>query len=216
MHKELTKRIISSLVLLPLLIYSILNGSYFFFILIFICFSISIYEWQKMKLPNLIKIIGIIFLFCSFYSMLEIRTFYDDNYLLFLIISFICIFTDIGGYIFGKIFKGPKLTKLSPNKTFAGMFGSYILSFLLFLLIIKFELINKNYFNNLLIFVFLISSVSQSGDIIVSYFKRISKIKDTGKIIPGHGGLLDRIDGMIFAFPISYLALSFDYFNIIL
>ena len=80
MHKELTKRIISSLVLLPLLIYSILNGSYFFFILIFICFSISIYEWQKMKLPNLIKIIGIIFLFCSFYSMLEIRTFYDDNY----------------------------------------------------------------------------------------------------------------------------------------
>ena len=216
MHKELTKRIISSLVLLPLLIYSILNGSYFFFILIFICFSISIYEWQKMKLPNLIKIIGIIFLFCSFYSMLEIRTFYDDNYLLFFIISFICIFTDIGGYIFGKIFKGPKLTKLSPNKTIAGMFGSYILSFLLFLIIIKFELINKNYFNNLLIFVFLISSVSQSGDIIVSYFKRISKIKDTGKIIPGHGGLLDRIDGMIFAFPISYLVLSFDYFNIIL
>ena len=205
MHKELIKRIISSLVLLPLLIYSILNGSYFFFILIFICFSISIYEWQKMKLPNLIKIIGIIFLFCSFYSMLEIRTFYDDNYLLFLIISFICIFTDIGGYIFGKIFKGPKLTKLSPNKTFAGMFGSYILSFLLFLLIIKFELINKNYFNNLLIFVFLISSVSQSGDIIVSYFKRISKIKDTGKIIPGHGGLLDRIDGMIFAFPFFYI-----------
>jgi phosphatidate cytidylyltransferase len=121
-----------------------------------------------------------------------------------LLITIICISTDIGGYVFGKIFKGPKLTKFSPNKTYAGMIGGYLLS------IISAIFFNNFYFTEEIqikwfIFVILISTTSQLGDIIISYFKRLSKIKDTGKIIPGHGGLLDRIDGMIFAFPFSYL-----------
>ncbi len=66
------------------------------------------------------------------------------------------------------------------------------------------------YFNNFIITIF-ISTVSQFGDIVISYFKRKSKIKDTGKIIPGHGGILDRIDGMIFAFPATYLIYKFLY-----
>ena len=107
------------------------------------------------------------------------------------------------------MFKGPKLTKFSPNKTYAGMIGGYLLS------IISAIILTNFYFNvvhpiNWFIFVILISTISELGDIIISYFKRLSKIKDTGKIIPGHGGLLDRVDGMIFAFPFSYLIFLID------
>ena len=144
------------------------------------------------------KLIGFIFLLFSFY------TFYELSIKFTIIIPFlICISTDIGGFVFGKIFKGPKLTKISPNKTYAGMIGGYFLS-------IIFISLHFNYLNHELtiiwfITIILISSVSQLGDIIISYFKRLSKLKNTGNIIPGHGGILDRIDGMIFAFPIYYL-----------
>ena len=116
---------------------------------------------------------------------------------------FICISTDVGGYVFGKIFKGPKLTKISPNKTYAGMIGGYLLSalFIYFYFTYTNQLITIKW----LILLILISSISQIGDIIISYFKRLSKIKNTGNVIPGHGGVLDRIDGMIFAFPAYYL-----------
>ena len=127
-----------------------------------------------------------------------------------LFITIICVSTDIGGYIFGKTFRGPKLTKFSPNKTYAGMLGGYLLSILSAIILTNFYFSEKLLIK-LLIFVILISSISQLGDIIISYFKRISKIKDTGKIIPGHGGLLDRVDGMIFAFPFSYLILLTDF-----
>lgn len=144
------------------------------------------------------KILGIVFLIFSFYSFYELVINYDV-----LIPLFICISTDIGGYFFGKIFKGPKLTKISPNKTYAGMIGGFFFSILFILF--YFNYIEHGVTINLLIITILISSVSQIGDIIISYFKRLSKIKNTGNIIPGHGGLLDRIDGMIFAFPVYYL-----------
>ena len=124
----------------------------------------------------------------------------------------ICIATDIGGYIFGRVFKGPKLIKISPNKTYSGMLGSFILS-----IIVGYFFINEftNYFyyhhaissNNVssLFLSLIVSSISQFGDLIVSYFKRLNKIKDTGKILPGHGGLLDRVDGMLFSIPLVYL-----------
>jgi phosphatidate cytidylyltransferase len=124
----------------------------------------------------------------------------------------ICSSTDIGGYVFGKIFKGPKLTKISPKKTFAGMFGGYFLSLISLLVIVSF--IDYDTTVVLFLLTILISTVSQLGDIIISYFKRLSKIKNTGKLIPGHGGLLDRIDGMIFAFPIYYLINLTGYLNI--
>ena len=121
----------------------------------------------------------------------------------------IVISTDIGGYIFGKIIGGPKLAKISPNKTYSGSIGSLIMSLLFTLIYLKFyqhDLTDFDYdnfstYNKVLI----LSLVSQLGDLAVSYFKRLSKIKDTGKIIPGHGGLLDRIDGLIFIFPLYYL-----------
>ena len=212
MSKELFKRLISSIILLPIVLFVVIEGSYYFIILILICFFVSVNEWQEMKIKNYIKMCGFLFLIFSFYTIFEIRMGYN-SYWPFLIIISISIASDIGGYLFGKILKGPRLTKISPNKTYAGIIGAYFFCLILYLIFLKLEIINSNYLYHFLFFVFIISSISQLGDILVSYFKRLSKIKDTGKIIPGHGGLLDRIDGMIFAFPASYFFLLIDNFG---
>ena len=117
----------------------------------------------------------------------------------------ICISTDIGGYIFGKIFNGPKLTKISPKKTYAGMIGSFILAIVTGYSYVKFTSEIEISQLEILLSIFFISFISQIGDLIISYFKRKAKIKHTSNIIPGHGGLLDRIDGLIFVFLILYL-----------
>jgi len=209
MTKELTKRILSSIVLIPIALFFIIKGSFLFNFFIFICFLITSYEWHMMTKKKKYNIFGFLFLVISFYSIYKLRNDLSGEYAWLLGITIVCVATDIGGYLFGKIFKGPKLTKFSPNKTYAGMIGGYFLS------IISINIFLQNpYFvgdveltRQIFIFVLLISTVSQIGDIIISYFKRVSKIKDTGKIIPGHGGLLDRVDGMIFAFPFAYFTL---------
>ena len=210
MKNELFKRILSSIILLPIVIFFIIKGSFLFNSLILICSIITLYEWQLMSKGKNYNIFGFVYIIASFYIIYLLRNYSDDQYLFFLLILIICISTDIGGYVFGKVFKGPKLTKISPNKTYAGMIGAFLLSiftatFFLnyydYYLIDRFEILNIYNF----IFIIFISSVSQFGDILISFFKRRSKIKNSGKIIPGHGGLLDRIDGMIFAFPASYL-----------
>ena len=207
---NLIKRILSSIILIPLAIYCIIDKSYFLYFFLTICFLISSYEWFLIAKTFLFKIFGLIFLILSFYIFFDLS--FETRKILFVIS--ICISTDIGGYFFGKILKGPKLTKISPNKTYAGMLGSFILT-------ITTCFIFKNYFDEniisiykLLILGLILSSTSQIGDLIISFFKRKSNIKNTGKIIPGHGGLLDRIDGMIFAFPVFYLINSSKLLNI--
>ena len=154
---------------------------------------------------------GYLYLIFAFFCTYSLRNdFGAESLSTFLFIIIICISTDIGGYLFGKTFKGPKLTKISPNKTYSGMIGGYFLSIISINLYYYYYSNLLNFTLNTLFVVLLISTVSQIGDIIISYFKRLSKIKNTGKIIPGHGGLLDRIDGMIFAFPFSYLILSIN------
>ena len=221
MHNEFIIRVLSSLVLIPVAIFFIIKGTYFFNFFILICLSISIYEWYKMSKEIYYKVLGIIFLIFSFYTAYFFRYEFYGDYLYFIMILSICIFTDIGGYIFGNLFKGPKLTKISPKKTYSGVIGGYFFSIILMAFFFNnldsiSEKTNIMFqaqefgFNNFITTIF-ISTVSQFGDIVVSYFKRKSKIKDTGKIIPGHGGLLDRIDGMIFAFPSAYLIYKFLY-----
>ena len=197
-NKELQKRILSSIILFPIAYFFILSGSFYLIFFTIICFFVSTYEWNKMVKKIELKLIGTLFLILSFYTFYEI-----SNSYLWIFVLFICISTDIGGYIFGKLFKGPKLIKISPNKTYSGMIGGYLLSLLVLKLFFNMHdnIVNEKWF----VVTILISTVSQIGDIIISYFKRLSKVKDTGRIIPGHGGLLDRIDGMIFAFPIFYL-----------
>ncbi len=204
---EFIKRVFSTLIMIPVVLFVIIEGSILFNLFISICFIITAYEWVQMSKQNNLKIFGLFFLIISFYSIFKIRNDFNQDYFHILLIAIICISTDTGGYIFGKLLKGPKLTKLSPNKTYAGVIGSFLLSIIITILF--FELISKIYkykfTGEIFIFVLGVSLVSQMGDIIISYFKRLSKIKDTGNIIPGHGGILDRIDGMIFAFPFSYL-----------
>ena len=197
-NKELQKRILSSIILLPLALYFILAGSFYLIFFTIICFFVSIYEWNKMVKKIEFKFLGTLFLIFSFYTFYEISIAY-----LWIFVLLVCVSTDIGGYVFGKLFKGPRLTKISPNKTYSGMIGGYLLSLIFLSIFMSWINITAN--EEWFIVTILISSVSQIGDIIISYFKRLSKVKDTGKIIPGHGGLLDRIDGMVFAFPIFYL-----------
>lgn len=217
MNNNLTKRLISSLIILPIALLFIINGSLFFMFFLSILFLVTSYEWMKMtKRKILYKSIGIIFLIFSFYSAFVLRTYTGLNFFLFIIL--ISIFTDIGGYIFGNFFKGPKLTKISPNKTYSGVIGSLLMPVFAGLLYIqyiklplgilvplKLDTLSNNFDLNFLIMILSISIISQLGDLTISYFKRLSKIKDTGKILPGHGGLLDRLDGLIFVIPISYL-----------
>tara|TARA_B100000989_G_C19483360_1_gene446226 strand:- start:80 stop:754 length:675 start_codon:yes stop_codon:yes gene_type:complete len=208
-NKELQKRILSSIILIPVSFFFIIQGSLTFIFFLSLIFLASSFEWFKMtKNKDLLRIIGLFFLFFSFFSTFYLRQHIGLNFFIFLII--ICIFTDTGGYIFGKIFKGPKLTKVSPKKTYSGVIGSFLISLLFGLIYIKYlGHVSKNLLEIDLIFIILlilfISLVSQIGDLIISYFKRKAKLKDTGKILPGHGGFLDRIDGIIFVMPITYL-----------
>ena len=213
MNQEFIKRLLSSIILIPLALFLIFDGKFLFNFFIFLFFLITCYEWYMMRNKKSYYFLGFIFLVISFYSIYNLRNNFIGEYSYLLLITIICISTDIGGYLFGKLLKGPKLTKISPNKTFSGMMGSFLLPIIL--LYFFSETINFDYSYKInleiITFTILVSAVSQFGDITVSYFKRVSNIKDTGKIIPGHGGLLDRIDGMIFAYPFSYsLIILFD------
>ena len=205
--EEIVKRILSSIILLPTVLFFIIKGSFLFNFFIFICFLITTYEWLKLSKNNLLKFFGTIFIVISFYAIFKIRNEFDKDYFHLLLVVIICASTDIGGYLFGNIFKGPKLTKISPKKTYSGVIGSFLLSLIFTNLFLDFSSNVKSFefTKEMFLFILLVSFISQIGDIIVSYFKRKSKIKDTGTIIPGHGGILDRIDGMIFALPFSYV-----------
>ncbi len=210
-NKELQKRILSSIILIPVSFFFIIQGSLIFIFFLCLIFLISVYEWFKLtKDKDLLRIFGLFFLFFSFFSTVYLRQYIGLNFFLFLMI--VCIFTDTGGYIFGKIFKGPKLTKISPKKTYSGVIGSILISQLFGIIYIKYlEQKSRILLETDLIFIILlilfISLVSQIGDLTISYFKRKAKLKDTGKILPGHGGLLDRIDGIVFVMPITYICI---------
>ena len=208
-YNEMKKRLLSSLILLPVVFFLIIEGSFFFNIFLIIIFTISVYEFYQFKFNIYYNILAVIYLLFSFLTFFLLRNINDEKGLFyFFMVMIICISTDIGGFAFGKTFKGPKITKISPNKTYAGVIGAYLISYVFIYIFL--EIFNSDtylLFNYFLI-IFAISTVSQLGDLLISYFKRKAKIKDTGKIIPGHGGILDRIDGMIFAFPISYFILS--------
>ena len=205
---ELGKRIVTSLILLTFVALSLKNSIILSILLIFFLYQI-IFEFNFIfgKIFNKKKIYHLIFQLLSIiyltFIVLKLWTIFTGNNevdkLYIYIIFLICIFSDIGGFIFGKTLKGKKLTKISPNKTISGMIGSFILS------ISVAVIYAQEYFeiNNLIIFSILISLISQFGDLIISYLKRKAQIKDTGIMLPGHGGALDRLDGLIFAIPVG-------------
>ena len=204
MKQETIKRIFSSIIIIPIALFFMIKGSVYFIFFLIIFFLITSYEWLKMTKNKIHSFIGIIFLLLTSYAAYLLRgsTLIELKILLFVLL--VCVTTDIGGYTFGKIFKGPKLTRISPNKTYSGMIGGYFLSIICSNLYVQEYAVFIQNDIELLTTVLLISSVSQLGDLLISYFKRLSKIKNTGKILPGHGGLLDRVDGIIFAVPFAF------------
>ncbi len=188
------KRFVISLLAFPL-IYILLYQKILFNLLIVIIFLFCLYEWIKIfKKKNIIFFLGLSILFIFLISLIRIYNFEDYN-LKFLWLILLTWLTDIGGYIFGKLFGGPKLIKISPNKTWAGAVGSIILSQFAFLIFF----LDANYKFNFYILLsqLFLSIIGQIGDILMSYIKRKNNKKDTSNFIPGHGGFLDRVDGLI-------------------
>ena len=216
MKSELLKRFISSAFLIILTFLSAIINDYVFLSILFIVIIFSWVEWikiiEKIRFKKIYRIIHII-LFLIYLLMAFIvcfNVFVIDKYF-FLTILMICVFSDVGGYVFGKTFGGKKLTKISPNKTISGSIGSFILSYVGFFVIYLYfsDLLFVRLQIEALVFIpFFISLICQLGDLFISYYKRRAKIKNTGNLIPGHGGLLDRIDGSIFALPIGFIIIS--------
>jgi len=147
------------------------------------------------------KTLSLFYLSGLVYLILAIESEYFNLKIYLLYSVLVSIMTDIGGLVFGKIFKGKKLTKISPNKTISGSIGSFIFSISLIPFFYKNQ-IDQTLLSILLITIF-ISLISQLGDLFISLLKRKAKVKDTSDILPGHGGILDRIDGIIFAIPLG-------------
>ena len=221
---NLQKRIFTSIVLIAIVLNCLFISSITWLILLSIASLISLYEFffiiKKICKNTLLAIT--IFTLSAFYllffinSALNIHKTNGEFFVLFILL--IIIFSDIGGYVVGKFIGGVKLTKISPNKTISGSIGSFLFSLFplgFSILIVNLSGINLGIYvscypvclgiiEDSVVLCLVLSFVSQVGDLIISYFKRLAKVKDTGKFLPGHGGILDRIDGIIFAIPFYY------------
>ena len=215
MKPELKKRIFTSLILIFLL-----TAMFFYsYIMVIALITIAIIIWvefyaliskifKKNSIKDkvfrfLCKSISLLYLSLLVYLILSIESHYIDLKIYLLYTVLVAILSDIGGLVFGKIFKGKKLTKISPKKTVSGTIGSFIFSFSL--IPFFYDKFIENDFLILSLITLLISLITQLGDLFISYLKRKAKVKDTSNILPGHGGFLDRVDGIIFAIPAGVL-----------
>ena len=217
MNKNILKRIITSSFLVSLLFsclyYSDLSWKIlviFFSIICFYEFNNLLNKIYKINTYKIIIKLLVIFYLCFFYFLLiKIKIEFGEEFIIILLIS--CIFSDVGGYIIGNLVGGPKLTKISPNKTISGALGSILFTVVGTTLFILYLHKINNQFNffisSLLLYLWLVlmSIYCQAGDLFISYLKRKAKIKNTGNLLPGHGGLLDRLDGILFAVPMGVL-----------
>jgi len=214
---QLKKRIITSVILFLIVGSSVLINKVIFLVVLSVISILSFYEWSyinnkylKSKKKNIKYIKGFGLTYIAIFYISSIIIYTEESKFFFIFLILVCAFSDIGGYIFGKLIGGFKLTKISPNKTVSGCIGSFLFSLIpLFLFDYKnFFLLDLvlSFYN--ILFCLVISLSCQIGDLIISYFKRLNKVKDTGKILPGHGGFLDRIDGIIFAIPAALVLLE--------
>jgi len=199
---NLQKRILTSLFILPLSFFFIIKGGYLLMAFLFLIFFLTNYElFSVFNKKSTILFLDLL-LISSLFSIFYLAEKNDITFLILLWVLILCICSDIGGYIFGKIFKWKKLTKISPKKTFSGVFGSFIFSIFSIFIILNLPIkdsININFLEVKFFFLAIIFSlIAQIGDLIISYLKRLEKVKDAGNFLPGHGGILDRVDGLMF------------------
>ena len=211
---NLQKRIFTSIIALPLSLFFIFKGGYFLLLFLLSIFFVANYElFSVFRKKTTILFLDLI-LILSLYSIYYLSDLNEISFYILLWIIILVVCSDIGGYVFGKIFKWKKLTKISPRKTLSGVFGSFIFSlFSVFIAnamlssnqVIPIDFLDPKFFFLAIIF----SLIAQAGDLTISYFKRIEKVKDTGKILPGHGGILDRIDGLMFVVILAFVLIYF-------
>ena len=215
MSIELKKRIITSFFLLSLLGLMFLYS----FILIICTIIIGLICWiefyaliskifKKDNIKNktlrfVYKASSLLYLSGVVFFIITVKTINTDLFVILIFSLSVAIMSDIGGIVFGKYFKGRKLTKISPNKTISGSIGSFIFS--LFLIPLFFSYLDTHNFLTIILFTIIISITSQLGDLLISFLKRKANVKDTSDLLPGHGGVLDRVDGIIFAIPAGLL-----------
>ena len=216
--KNIHKRILTSIIALPLSMFFIIKGGNYivsFLYAILILANFEAFSVFKKKL-SIIFLDGILVI--ALLSILHLRNDTSSSFILLIWVIILTISSDIGGYIFGKTFKWKKFTKISPNKTISGVIGSFTFSlfsvFILTLIINYLFDLDIYFFLKLKYFVLalILSLSAQIGDLIVSYFKRIENIKDTGKLLPGHGGIFDRIDGLMFSVIIANICYYLKFF----
>ena len=218
MRIELKKRIITSILLLLLLILM----SFYTYILIVSLIIIGIIAWiefyaliskiykksnyNDIVLRFILKVTSLLYLSFLVFLIILSKLNLPDLYILIIYTILISVMTDIGGLTVGKIFKGRKLTKISPNKTISGSIGSFVFSLFLIPFFFKFlsSYVNMSFFG-IVVITLSISFISQLGDLFISLIKRKANVKNTSDLLPGHGGILDRIDGIIFAVPLGIL-----------
>ena len=215
---NLQKRILTSIILFPLSIFFIVKGGNYiisFLYLVLILGNFELFSAFKRKL-SIIFLDGMLVL--SLLSILHLRNDTTSSFVLLIWVIILTISSDVGGYIFGKIFKWKKLTKISPKKTLSGAFGSLIFSlgsvFILGSVIEIISSLDSDFFYKPRYFILAIifSIAAQLGDILISYFKRKEKIKDTGKLLPGHGGIFDRVDSLMPVVILAYILYNLKLF----
>jgi len=208
------KRILTSLVILPLSFFFILKGGYFLLFFLLSIFFVANYElFSVFKKKTTILFLDLV-LILSLFSIFHLRSIDYASFQLLIWFLVLTICSDTGGYVFGKLFKWKRLTKISPKKTFSGVLGAFIFS-IFSLFILDFIVFSGNFEVKFLepkffFIAIILSLIAQAGDLIISYLKRLEKIKDSGKILPGHGGIFDRIDSLMFVIIFGFLLYNFN------
>ena len=211
---NLSKRILTSLVIFPLSIFFIFKGGDLLLLFLFGVFVIANYELFLVFKKKIIILCLDLVLILSLFSIYYLRESGEVSFKLLIWVIILCVCSDIGGYVFGKTFKWKKITEISPNKTLSGVLGAFIFSLFSLFIVENISFTSSTFIQFLepkfFFLAIILSLVAQIGDLTISFFKRLEEVKDTGSVLPGHGGIFDRIDGLMFVVILALLLIKFN------
>jgi len=211
---DLSKRILTSLIIFPLSIFFIFKGGNLLRLFLFGVFVVANYELFLVFNKKIIILCLDTVLILSLFSVYYLRESGEVSFKLLIWVIILCVCSDIGGYVLGKTFKWKKISKISPNKTLSGVLGSFIFSLFSLFIVENFSFTSSTFIQFLepkfFFLAIILSLVAQIGDLTISFFKRLEKVKDTGSVLPGHGGIFDRIDGLMFVVILTFLLIKFN------